>query len=1073
MKRKRKNGARQLSIRIISVMVLMIQAMLSLVYGAPDPITPATPVPEMEKIETIVRQLMEEGNIPGLSLVIVRQGKENSVIIKSFGYADLEKKIPVTPDTFFELASCSKAFTGLAVLKLEKEGLIDLDAKVSHYFPWFRVTRRGKDTCFTLRQALYQTSGLSTSTISMLQPGSGKDALEQTVRNLAGIELVHEPGTHYEYATVNYDILGAVIQKVTGMTYEGYMKQHILTPLGMTRTVVGVDKTKPLKKKAAGYKTGFFRPRKYEAPVYRGNNPAGYVITNGKDMSSWLKHQLGADKTELAFLIEKSHQPDMSVTPPANMLTSYAAGWMVNLYGGGGIFHGGLNPNYTAYVRLDKTAGIAVALMANSNSTGTEFIGRTVLRMLKGHQLREEFDFTDGIDKAFSIFSIILGIFLLFILAFIIMIWVEKIKGRREYEAPTGKKIMKALATLLMFTPFLYGIYLVPRVLADFTWATVRVWAPVSFQVSIMLLLLTMAMGYVAYIASILYPQRNPYLRSAPMLILLSLLTGGANAVVIFLITGSLYVRENLIYQLYYFALAMVLYIWGRKVLQGNLIRLTFNIVYDLRMKLMEKVFYTTFERFERIDRGQVFATLNNDTNQIGGTANVLVGLITSIVTALGAFIYLATIAFWATVLTSAVIAAIAILYYVVSRNAQESFNEARDTQDDYMGLINGLLDGFKELNLHVNKKVQYMNEVEETTDDFRKKSSIARIKLLYAFLVGESLLIVVLGAVGFAVPRLFPNIQDATLVSFIMVLLYLIGPINAILTSVPGLIQMKVAWERVQEFLEAVQSNTGTTELKALPEFSEVVETVKVKQLEFHYKNEEDDEDDIDLDEEDDENFRIGPIDFEAKKGEIIFIVGGNGSGKTTLLKVLTGLYESDAGGIEINGKMVPAHRLGEYFSVVFGDFHLFEKIYDVDMTRKAKEAHYYLRLLKMEQKVEFVNGSFSTTELSGGQKKRLSMLLCYLEDRPIFLFDEVAADQDPTFRKFFYRDLLYRMKEQGKIVIAITHDDHYFDVADRVIKLDMGKVESVTSGAHYRLSNVEPVPVETSPELQDETSI
>jgi putative ATP-binding cassette transporter len=78
------------------------------------------------------------------------------------------------------------------------------------------------------------------------------------------------------------------------------------------------------------------------------------------------------------------------------------------------------------------------------------------------------------------------------------------------------------------------------------------------------------------------------------------------------------------------------------------------------------------------------------------------------------------------------------------------------------------------------------------------------------------------------------------------------------------------------------------------------------------------------------------------------------------------------------------------------------------------------------------------------------LALLQCYLEDAPIYLFDEVAADQDPEFRKFFYRNLLMRMKEEGKIVIAITHDDHYFDVADRIIKMDMGKIETVD--ASYR---------------------
>jgi ABC-type siderophore export system fused ATPase/permease subunit len=201
---------------------------------------------------------------------------------------------------------------------------------------------------------------------------------------------------------------------------------------------------------------------------------------------------------------------------------------------------------------------------------------------------------------------------------------------------------------------------------------------------------------------------------------------------------------------------------------------------------------------------------------------------------------------------------------------------------------------------------------------------------------------------------------------------------------------------------------------------------------------------------ENEEEPFTIGPLDFEAKRGEITFIIGGNGSGKTTLAKLLTGLYIPEEGYIQIEGKEIEKNQLGEYFSTVFSGFHLFEKLYDVDISKKEKVVDNYIKLLRLQDKVEIKENSFSTIDLSGGQRKRLALLQCYLEDAPIYLFDEVAADQDPEFRKFFYRNLLMRMKEEGKIVIAITHDDHYFDVADRIIKMDMGKIETVD--ASYR---------------------
>jgi putative pyoverdin transport system ATP-binding/permease protein len=195
-----------------------------------------------------------------------------------------------------------------------------------------------------------------------------------------------------------------------------------------------------------------------------------------------------------------------------------------------------------------------------------------------------------------------------------------------------------------------------------------------------------------------------------------------------------------------------------------------------------------------------------------------------------------------------------------------------------------------------------------------------------------------------------------------------------------------------------------------------------------------------------------VGPVSFEAGRGEIIFIIGGNGSGKTTLSKLLTGLYRPDKGEVLINDKITPPEVLGEYFSVVFSPAYYFERIYNVDLAGRENEIQEYLQILRLENKVSVKDGKFSTINLSGGQRKRLALLLCYLEDAPVYLFDEWAADQDPEYRKFFYRILLPRMRDKGKIVIAVTHDDHYFDVADKVLKMDHGKMEFFTGSNSYQ---------------------
>jgi cyclic peptide transporter len=1021
--------------RGISILVLLTFIVCSFTLTAQESPAQAS----MTEIEKRIAAWMEDGDVPGLSLVIV---KGDEVYTKGFGYADVEKKIPVTGDTLFELCSTSKAFTALAALKLEQEGLINLDAPVSRYLPYFYAVYRGEKKQITLRQCLHQTSGIPFNSVAKIPESGEKNALEQTMRNLAGIELVDLPGRSHLYATINYDIIGAVIAAVTGVPYEEYMTKNIIQPLGLHNTIVGRIGTEG-KEVAAGYKISFFNARKYDAPVYRGNTPAGYIISNGKDIGRWIKLQLGSETSDFTPLLKKTQQWDKTVPPNANLL-SYAMGWMVTLDGSGRVLHTGMNPNFTAYTIFDPTDNTGVAVLANSNSNYTVFIGQAVMNLLHGESLPPQMNLGDNTDKGASILSLMICFFLLVIVAFFVLLMIDIIKGRRKFEPVSFKKIGRIVGTLFILTPFLGAIYFLPYMLADVPWKTALVWSPNSLKTAMLLIIAAMAGSYLAYIVSSIFPHRNKYLRVAPFLILLSILSGTANAVVIFLITISLYTPFKLIYLLFYFLMAMLLYLVGRKTLQVRLVKVTFDIIYDLRVKLVNRIFGTSYQRFERLDRGQVLATLNNDTVQLGQAAIILVAVASSLITIIGAFMYLATIAFWATIVTIVVILSVAITYSIVTGKANALFNIARDAQNEYLGVLDGMNDGFKELSLHSAKKKAYSDDVRGICAKFRDASTQAMVKFVNAFMVGESMLIVVLGAVGFGIPVIIPHLPKPILMSFIMVLLYLIGPVTGILNSIPGIVQVRIAWTRVKRLIGDIPANIPESEMEKVVTVVPEVKSISAKNVYFEYDSREETE-----------KFNVGPMDFDAKKGEIVFIIGGNGSGKTTLAKLLTGLYIPEKGSITIDGEKIDNYRLGEYFSVVFGDFHLFEKLYDVDITGKEDIVQRYLDMLRLQDKVKIENGAFSTIDLSGGQRKRLALLRCYLEDRPIYLFDEVAADQDPGFRKFFYRELLMRMKEEGKIVIAITHDDHYFDVADRVIKMDMGKIDLVEKGAKLSITS------------------
>ncbi len=192
-------------------------------------------------------------------------------------------------------------------------------------------------------------------------------------------------------------------------------------------------------------------------------------------------------------------------------------------------------------------------------------------------------------------------------------------------------------------------------------------------------------------------------------------------------------------------------------------------------------------------------------------------------------------------------------------------------------------------------------------------------------------------------------------------------------------------------------------------------------------------------------DSFTLGPLDLSFGTGQIVFFIGGNGSGKTTLAKLMTGLYAPESGEIRLDGKPITNDSRDSFrqlFSAVFSDFYLFDKLTglkadDLD----AAERH--LSRLQLDGKVKIQDGTLSTVDLSHGQRKRLALLAAYLEDRPIYFFDEWAADQDPHFKKIFYLEILAELKASGKTVFVISHDDQYYSLGDRLIKLDYGQVE------------------------------
>jgi putative ATP-binding cassette transporter len=972
-------------------------------------------------LEKEIKELMTGGAIPGMSLVIIKGGRQ---MIKTYGYADVENKVPVTSKTLFQIGSCSKAFTALAVAKLSATGNLNTSSFVSDYIPWLTFTFKEIPVNVTIEQLLHHTSGIPWNTISLIPESKEENALETTIRKIAGIGLNSKPGKEYEYATVNYDILALIVEKVTKQRFEAYLQSAVFDPLKLEFTSIGTPLNSSLM--ASGYKPGFFKARKYTAPVYRGNNAAGYVITNALDIGKWLSFQMGQADTGMYSLAGLTHMRDETV--PLHGMSSYAMGWNISLSGNGEIYHDGLNPNFSAFIAFRPASGTGIAILTNCSSNSTAFIGEHIMKRLANEDIKAEHAPDNELDRVFSLISFIFLFFIFITIGFFVVAGIRR--GRRIYAGFTEKTGKKFLSALGLIIPFLAGIYLFPRAYAGFDWEAMFVWTPYSFGVMILLILLSLFLSYCIYFVTLLFPEGNKYKRILPRVLLFSLLSGISNMLLIMLITNSIYSDAKVGYLLFYYILILLIYLPGRWFVESSLVRLTRSMTYELRMELIGKIFSTSYQRFEQIDRGRIYTTLTNDITTISESLNTITSLITSCFTAIGAFLYLGSIAFWATFLTIGLILSISAVYFTVSRKTKKYFEEARDTENGFMKLLNNLIAGFKEVSLHHIKKKEYQADVSDIALDNKRKMTFARLRFINAFLVGESLLVILLGIVALGLPAMFESIQTQTIMSFIIVLLYLIGPVNNILTSIPAVMQLKIARKRVLGFINDIPSDDHYKD-RVKEELVSNVTVFRLEGIKYAYRrnNEE-------------SWFTVGPVNIEIQKGEIIFITGGNGSGKTTLAKLMTGLYRADEGACYINELKVDFTQLGEYFSAVFAPPVVFRKLYNINTVDQSGKINEYLKLLHLDQKVKVENGEYSTLALSTGQLKRLALLQCFLENNPIYLFDEWAADQDPEYRSFFYKKLLPDLKAQGKIIIAITHDDRYFYVADKILKMENGQL-------------------------------
>lgn len=474
------------------------------------------------------------------------------------------------------------------------------------------------------------------------------------------------------------------------------------------------------------------------------------------------------------------------------------------------------------------------------------------------------------------------------------------------------------------------------------------------------------------------------------------------------------------------------------------------RIASDLRLSLTEEIAATPLRALEAAGSARIFTMLQEDTARV---SSALPALVTSIKDGLFLGVclgYLAWLSPAMALVTLTVIAAGFAIYYPLHRRGTIYQRQMAECSETSVALFRNFVDGIKQLKLSAQQRDNVVGAISQVQHEMRRIGQ--RVSFCFGLSTGSStltlfLLLFLLAYCG------ANDLVGSPAATFAVLMVLMVGPIVAIATAFEPISQSHVALDRIQAFRSTLRTDSplvaqSTSEVVQGPRDSRsAVPLLEVRNLTHVYRDRERDE------------FCLGPLDLALHSGHVLFIVGGNGSGKTTLGKLLTGLYVPQTGEIRCEGKLVTDserswHRA--HFSAVFADFCLFESLAAAGHDHLVAGAEHLVRWLRLNHIIDGSRGVLrQARSFSSGERRRVALLLSLLEDRPAYVFDEFAADQDPDCKDLFYREVLSHLKARNKLVIVITHDTRYFRYADFVLTLERGRSPVMSPSPAVSTSN------------------
>ena len=458
-------------------------------------------------------------------------------------------------------------------------------------------------------------------------------------------------------------------------------------------------------------------------------------------------------------------------------------------------------------------------------------------------------------------------------------------------------------------------------------------------------------------------------------------------------------------------------------------------IIHKLRVRLMDLIRRSELLEIDKIGRSRIVAAVTSDTAVLTQASNMLCFTVQGAVLIFFVGLYVAYLSIVAFLLTVVIVSGAATIFHYKNRRLSEQKGESAAWERRLFDRLTDFLDGFKEVRLNAARSEDLFNdamEVSKTAANIKIRTQAETFKMI---VTSQISMYILLGAVVFVAPNLSDTLGGASIAKTTTALLFVVGACFGLVQSIPILLNANASADRIDRLEQALQTTLVIDERRAIVA-QKRFERIEVRNIEFRY-----------TDKFSDTVFKIGPIDFTLQSGELVFITGGNGSGKSTFLRVFSGLYPPDSGAILLDGGPVTDANRDEYrglMSAIFFDYHLFQRLYGIPDADPA-EVGQLLTQFRLADKTSLTNGEFRTLDLSGGQRRRLALIVSLLEKRPIMLLDEWTAEQDPEFRRKFYDELLPELMQAGATIVVITHDDRYLDelhLPARRIKMDEGRI-------------------------------